>query len=444
MKQLGQRHSRVIVQQYHRILGIDLRYLSTEPFQFQDDMCYVGKVILIASACQTDSPSMDITERLDRAPFYLEKHLDYLRDKYEPYFSTSDPNLKNRQSLDMVAPSANKLQRANSLNINFAYQHLLSRLTLCLKDINLKELLSLTKNSYNQILKLQQNHQIQEISHNHIDQCLANAHIFSRVLSLYTTKNIGKLFKEKIKQNALFGSGGEIGRQINIRVMSKLFTLLQIFLEKTQNDDVFEYRRFKNAIEGMVEFSEKHLCKENALKDPILHILIEKIHLQDQTQICKKEFRKELLKLLLTIPKISSLSSPNQLIQEIEHSNLSFSSISAPNNREESCILFNSRHLEYIKLRVNSTHNSSQLCFLYPDGTIKFHKANSNELFEINMNGESWNQQQEVRVFSTREDYENNLIYQITRNLVGDVMTGILYQQDDNTPEAKHFFTIQT
>lgn len=96
MKQLGQRHSRVIVLQYHRILGIDLRYLSTEPFQFQDDMCYVGKVILIASACQTDSPSMDITARLDRAPFYLEKHLDYLRDKYEPYFSASDPNLKNR------------------------------------------------------------------------------------------------------------------------------------------------------------------------------------------------------------------------------------------------------------------------------------------------------------------------------------------------------------
>lgn len=60
----------------------------------------------------------------------------------------------------MVAPGNKKLQRANSLNINFAYQHLLSRLTLCLKDINLKELLSLTKNSYNQILKLQQNHQI--------------------------------------------------------------------------------------------------------------------------------------------------------------------------------------------------------------------------------------------------------------------------------------------
>ena len=84
MKKLGKSHSNLIINIYHKILDVDKRFLAKEPDQ--NDASYVAKIILISSAALSASPERKIHETLDCPPFYLEKHLDYLRDKYSQYF----------------------------------------------------------------------------------------------------------------------------------------------------------------------------------------------------------------------------------------------------------------------------------------------------------------------------------------------------------------------
>jgi hypothetical protein len=97
---------------------VDKRFLAKEPDQ--NDPSYVAKIILISSAALTSRPNRKINETLDSPPFYLEKHLDYLKDKYSHYFQ-NDPELEPRA-------------RAESLNINFANQSLLNKIAALLNQ----------------------------------------------------------------------------------------------------------------------------------------------------------------------------------------------------------------------------------------------------------------------------------------------------------------------
>jgi hypothetical protein len=65
----------MVVDNYHRILGVDKRYLANEPYQ--NDPAYIAKIILIDQARQNLG-----LKSLDSPPFFLEKHLNYFRDKY--------------------------------------------------------------------------------------------------------------------------------------------------------------------------------------------------------------------------------------------------------------------------------------------------------------------------------------------------------------------------
>ena len=84
MKKLGKSHAKLVTNIYHKILDVDKRFLAKEPDQ--NDPSYVAKIILICSAALSVSPKKKIHETLDCPPFYLEKHLDYLKDKYSQYF----------------------------------------------------------------------------------------------------------------------------------------------------------------------------------------------------------------------------------------------------------------------------------------------------------------------------------------------------------------------
>jgi hypothetical protein len=86
MRKLGKSHSSLVLNIYHRILDVDKRFLAKEPDQ--NDPGYVAKIILISSAAMTEKPGCKIVETLDSPPFYLEKHLDYLKDKYCSYFQS--------------------------------------------------------------------------------------------------------------------------------------------------------------------------------------------------------------------------------------------------------------------------------------------------------------------------------------------------------------------
>ena len=99
----------------------------------------------------------------------------------------------------------------------------------------------------------------------------------------------------------------------------------------------------------MVEFSEKYLCMENALKDPMLHILIEKIHLQDQTR-SKKRVPERISEVSAHHPQNKQPLFPESADPGNRALKPDIFSISALKNRMESCILFNSRHLEYIRI----------------------------------------------------------------------------------------------
>ncbi len=44
---------------------------------------------MISSAAKAFNPNKKITATLDSPPFFLEKHLDYLKDKYCEYFEES-------------------------------------------------------------------------------------------------------------------------------------------------------------------------------------------------------------------------------------------------------------------------------------------------------------------------------------------------------------------
>ena len=74
-------------------------------------------------------------EILDSPPFYLEKHLNFFRDKYSQYFnlSTFEPNHTHK----LVAPHHPRLsssftpfnlQRANSLNLTTANHQIISKI----------------------------------------------------------------------------------------------------------------------------------------------------------------------------------------------------------------------------------------------------------------------------------------------------------------------------
>jgi hypothetical protein len=97
MTKLGKSHSKLVMNIYHKILDVDKRFLAKEPDQ--NDPSYVAKIILIGSAAQTLSPSLKIVNALDCPPFYLEKHLDYLRDKYCQYFSAGSQNLSRADTV---------------------------------------------------------------------------------------------------------------------------------------------------------------------------------------------------------------------------------------------------------------------------------------------------------------------------------------------------------
>ena len=88
MRKLGQSHSEMVVNMYHRILDIDKRYLAKEPHW--NDPGYIAKVILINSAASSLNPDVKTTEVLSSPPFFLEKHLNFFRDKYSQYFSNQD------------------------------------------------------------------------------------------------------------------------------------------------------------------------------------------------------------------------------------------------------------------------------------------------------------------------------------------------------------------
>lgn len=77
----------MVVNMYHKILDIDKRYLAKEPHW--NDPCYIAKVILINSAATAQNPELKITEVLESPPFFLEKHLNFFRDKYRQYFHNS-------------------------------------------------------------------------------------------------------------------------------------------------------------------------------------------------------------------------------------------------------------------------------------------------------------------------------------------------------------------
>lgn len=87
MKKMGRRHAEQITKRYHEVLEIDQRYLSKEPYQ--NDPSYVAKIILIYQAATTLHPEKKLSEILNEAPFYLEKHLNYFKDKYHQYFAAA-------------------------------------------------------------------------------------------------------------------------------------------------------------------------------------------------------------------------------------------------------------------------------------------------------------------------------------------------------------------
>lgn len=84
MQNLGKNHCEMVVAIYCRIIDIDKRYLVQEPLWSLTD--YVAKIILIHAAAVSVSPGQKVIDTLDMPPFYLEKHLNYFKDKYSNYF----------------------------------------------------------------------------------------------------------------------------------------------------------------------------------------------------------------------------------------------------------------------------------------------------------------------------------------------------------------------
>ena len=84
MQKLGSSHFEIVVQTYDKILNFDKRYLAQEPHW--NDSAYVARTILIQAAVQTLSPDKNLLDVLDCPPFYLEKHLNYFKDKFSQYF----------------------------------------------------------------------------------------------------------------------------------------------------------------------------------------------------------------------------------------------------------------------------------------------------------------------------------------------------------------------
>lgn len=80
MQKLGRQHFDLVVSNYHQILGFDQTFLTPEPYQ--DQPAYIAKLILLYAAAKAKSDGR-VLETLDSPPFFLEKHLDYLMDKYE-------------------------------------------------------------------------------------------------------------------------------------------------------------------------------------------------------------------------------------------------------------------------------------------------------------------------------------------------------------------------
>lgn len=89
MQKLGDNHSGEIIKVYHKILNVDKKYLTQEPNW--NDTTYVARMIAIQSAVLATSKEAKISEVLENPPFYIEKHLNFFRDKYSQYFN------KNKQ-----------------------------------------------------------------------------------------------------------------------------------------------------------------------------------------------------------------------------------------------------------------------------------------------------------------------------------------------------------
>lgn len=98
MRKLGKSHHKLIVSSYHKILDVDKRFLSQGPQQ--NDTCYLAKVILICQAAQSHEKATNsdskrkIIDILDTPPFFLEKDLDYFKDRYSQYFENDEDQVR--------------------------------------------------------------------------------------------------------------------------------------------------------------------------------------------------------------------------------------------------------------------------------------------------------------------------------------------------------------
>ena len=76
MKVLGSSHSDSVLANYHSLLGLDKRFLASEPSW--DNLVYVSNMILIHAASKGQS--------LPDKPYFFDKHFIYLKDKFKDYF----------------------------------------------------------------------------------------------------------------------------------------------------------------------------------------------------------------------------------------------------------------------------------------------------------------------------------------------------------------------
>lgn len=101
LKKIGSRpqHASGIVANYHAVLGLDKGYLNREPQQ--NDVGYVARMILVYQAAMTvaSAGQQRVMDILEDAPFFLQKHLNYLKDKYSQYFT-----VENRDEMQSPAP----------------------------------------------------------------------------------------------------------------------------------------------------------------------------------------------------------------------------------------------------------------------------------------------------------------------------------------------------
>lgn len=197
MRSLGaqEAHATIILDNYHKLLGFEKGYLPVEPHQ--DDPAYIARVILIYHAALAKNKPVDvavfkISECLDEAPFFLEKHISYFKDKHWRSFSPTQEN-DTPKPIGLQRFSSSVVGPIESTEGEAALLERVSKLLAEPTKINLRHLSLLTSNSMTQIRTMIARHSLRELTQNPLDQKLTFVHMLTKMATAQRKGQVGQL-----------------------------------------------------------------------------------------------------------------------------------------------------------------------------------------------------------------------------------------------------------